>query len=88
METEVLIQSPPAQPRHSPEYVDASGLYEMFGIRRGTAYNLLWDGLIQSTVLKRPGKKSGRRLFNVASVRKYLNSQVGLHDHKGDDARD
>ena len=45
-----------------------------FGIKRGTAYNLIAEGKIKSIVLRRRGNLRGCRLFNLDSVRQYLNS--------------
>ena len=59
-----------------PEFVDAPGLQFRFGIKRSLAYVLLDAGLIRGASLRRKGQLRGKRLFNVASVRDYLNSQM------------
>lgn len=49
---------------------DVQGL---FGIKRGTLYNLVAEGKVKSVVLRRKGNIHGCRLFHLASVREYLN---------------
>jgi hypothetical protein len=58
-----------------PEFVDFGGLEARFGIRRSTAYTLISENAIRSVVLRRRGTIKGRRLIEVASVRKFLASQ-------------
>src|SRR5439155_25828208 len=58
-----------------PEFVDFGGLEARFGIRRSTAYTLIAENAIRSVVLRRPGTIKGRRLIDVASVRKFLAKQ-------------
>jgi hypothetical protein len=45
----------------------------MFGIKRGTLYNLMAEGKVKSVVLRRKGNIHGCRLFHLASVSEYLN---------------
>ena len=59
------------------EWTDFHGIQLLFGIRRSYAYHLVDEGLIQSVSLKQPGEKRGKRLFNIASIRQYLNSRIG-----------
>jgi len=59
------------------EWTDFHGVNELFGLLRSTAYHLYHEGLIESVSLKQPGEKRGKRLFNVQSIRHYLNSRVG-----------
>ena len=58
------------------EWTDFHGVNELFGLLRSTAYHLYGEGLIESVSLKQPGEKRGKRLFNVASIRQYLNSCI------------
>ena len=58
------------------EFVDAPGLQSLFSIKRSLAYSLLGDGLIKGVSLRRRGRLRGKRLFDVASVRAYLESQM------------
>lgn len=59
-----------------PEFVDLDGLRRGFGIKRSLAYQLLADGLIKGVSLRRRNRVRGKRLFQVDSVRAYLNSQM------------
>jgi hypothetical protein len=60
----------------TPEFGRAADLQKHFGIRRGTAYNLLADGKIRGVLLRIKGKKSGCRLFDMDSVRQFIRSQM------------
>jgi hypothetical protein len=59
-----------------PEFLDAAGLQTRFGIKRSLAYTLLGDGAIKGVSLRRRGQLRGKRLFDVASVRAFLRSQM------------
>lgn len=59
-----------------PEFLDAAGLQSRFGIKRSLAYTLLGDGSIRGVSLRRRGQVRGKRLFDVASVRTFLRSQM------------
>jgi hypothetical protein len=59
-----------------PEFGRTADLGTHFGIRRGTAYNLLLDGKIKGVLLRVKGQKSGIRLWDMASVRDYIRSQM------------
>jgi hypothetical protein len=65
-----------ASPVNDAEFVDAPGLQSLFSIKRSLAYSLLADGLIKGVSLRRRGQLRGKRLFEVASVRAYLASQM------------
>ena len=62
-----------ASAMQDPEFVDAEGLRNIYGIKRSLAYALLADGSIRGVSLRRRGQLRGKRLF---SVRSYLNSQM------------
>lgn len=49
---------------------------QIYSIKRGTAYNLLRDGKIKGVLLRVRGQKSGVRLFDLASVRDFIRSQM------------
>jgi hypothetical protein len=55
-----------------PEFGRWQDLQRQFGIKRGTAYNLLADGKIKGVLLRVRGAKAGVRLFDLASVRDYI----------------
>ncbi len=63
-------------PVNDSEFVDAPGLQSLFSIKRSLAYSHLADGLINGVSLRRHGRLRGKRLFDVASVRTYLASQM------------
>jgi hypothetical protein len=65
-----------ASPANDAEFVDALGLHSQFGIKRSLAYTLLGEDAIKGVSLRRRGKTRGKRLFDVASVRAYLASQM------------
>jgi hypothetical protein len=46
----------------------------LFGIKRGTLYNLIAEGKVKSVVLRRKGNVHGCRIIHLASVSGYLNS--------------
>lgn len=60
----------------SPEFGRTADVTRHFGIKRGTAYNLLRDGKIRGCLLRVRGRKSGVRLFDMASVRDLILSQM------------
>ena len=60
----------------TPEFGRATDLQKMFGLRRGTIYNLLRAGRIRGCLLRVKGKKSGVRVFEIQSVRDFINSQM------------
>ena len=72
-----LIGGAVRPPQHiDPEFVDCKGLEAGWGIKRSLAYQLLADGKIRGVSLRRKGRLRGKRLFDVASVRAFLNSQI------------
>jgi hypothetical protein len=56
------------------EWANHHGVLELFGIRRTMAYWLAKEGLIESVAVTHNGKKRGVRLFNVPSIRQYIDS--------------
>lgn len=58
-----------------PEFVDAKGLRQMFSIPTTTAYELMNAGKIQTQCIRKAGKQRGKRLFDVQSVRDYINGE-------------
>jgi hypothetical protein len=77
MDKENLTTAALAASRGPVEFTDTEGLRVMFGIKRSLAYELLNAGLIRGTSLRRRGRTRGKRLFDVASVRQYLQSCTG-----------
>ena len=57
-----------------PEFGRWRDVQQMFGIKRGTLYRLIADGKIRSITLREPGRKFGRRLIHLQSVREHLHA--------------
>ena len=58
-----------------PEWAREKQITAPFGLTHTILYNLRRDGKIRTVSLRAEGKQYGARLFNVASVRKYLANQ-------------
>lgn len=57
-----------------------------YSIRRGTLYNLFAQGKIRGVLLRVCGQKSGVRLWDMASIRDYIQSQMA--DQTGESTAD
>ena len=57
-----------------PEFADAKGARQSFGLSRSHLYDLNSRGKIRSVSIRRPGAVRGRRLFDCESIRNFLNS--------------
>jgi hypothetical protein len=68
-----IVTHEPARYAREPEFVDSYGLKPGYGISRSLAYVLTQEGLIQSVSIRRPGCDRGKRLWRVASIKRYLN---------------
>jgi hypothetical protein len=66
-----------------PEFIDARGARSVFGLSRSHLYELNTNGKIRSSCIRRLGAMRGRRLFDCASIRRYLNSCVDRRDESG-----
>lgn len=60
----------------TPEFGRLADVQRQYGLKRGTAYNLLLDGKIKGVLLRVRGKKSGVRLIDMASVRDFIRTQM------------
>jgi hypothetical protein len=58
------------------EFCDGQQIRLLFGLSRTHAYALARKGVIRSVSLKKPGSTRGRRLFDCASIRAFLNSNA------------
>jgi hypothetical protein len=56
----------------APEFGRIPDVTRLFGLRRGTIYNLLHDGKIKGALIRVRGQKSGVRLIGLDSVRDYI----------------
>lgn len=57
-----------------PEFGRWKDVERLYGIKRGTLYNLLAEGKIKSVSMRRKGNKNGCRLFYLPGISEYLNS--------------
>ena len=60
----------------TPEFGRCLDCNRLFGLRRGTLYNLLKAGKIRGVLLRVKGRKSGVRLFDMASVREFIHAEM------------
>ena len=60
----------------SPVYIRVSKAVELFGIGRTTLYSLISSKQIKSVLLRAKGSKTGIRLVNFNSLKKYLDDQI------------
>lgn len=64
-----------------PEFGRCADVTRLFGLRRGTLYNLLAQGKVRGVLLRVKGSKSGVRLFDLESVRQLIRSQMEEDSH-------
>ena len=55
-----------------PEFGRRQDVQRLFGIKRGTLYNLIQEGVVKSVMLRRKGNEKGCRLIYLQSVSQYL----------------
>lgn len=60
----------------TPEFGRLADVQRLYGLKRGTCYNLLAAGKIRGCLLRVKGKKSGVRIFDMASVRACIVEQM------------
>jgi hypothetical protein len=67
----------PATPSDfNPEFLRTEDVRKVFGIKRGTLYNLAQLGKVKGVLLRIRGNKTGVRLWSVDSIRAYLHSEM------------
>jgi hypothetical protein len=66
----------------APEFLDVDQVRIYFGIKQSLLYRLLAENKIRAVSIRQRGKSRGRRLFDVASIRSFLNSQVDKDGEK------
>jgi len=82
MTTETITVANTNNTNALPEFGRWRDVERLFGIKRGTLYNLVAEGKIKSVSMRRKGNIHGCRLFHLASVSQYLNglmSEQGNH---------
>lgn len=57
-----------------PEFGDHRTCRALFNISRSSLYELVEEGRIRSISVRKRGNTRGRRLFDLDSIRSYLNS--------------
>lgn len=57
-----------------PEFGRWQDVQHLFGIKRGTLYNLMAEGEVKSVSIRRKGNVHGCRLFYLSGIREYLSS--------------
>ena len=62
--------------RHCGEFGRTCGLERLFWVNRGVTYQLIRDGKIKSCSLRKPAAQTGVRLIHLASVRKFVESNL------------
>ena len=58
-----------------PEFGTSGDVRKHFGIKKGTLYNLHKCGKVRGKVLRVTGEFKGVRLWDMASIRAFINSQ-------------
>jgi hypothetical protein len=74
MTTESVGVGNPSAPQILPEFGRWQDVQRLFGIKRGTLYNLLSEGKVKSVSMRRKGNKQGCRLFYLPGISEYLRS--------------
>ena len=64
--------------RDGPEFLDATGVYELFGIRKSLLWRLLAERRIRAVSIRKKGNTRGKRLFDAASIRAFLDANVDV----------
>ncbi len=59
-----------------PEFADHQTAKRLFGLSRSYLYRLSGEGKIRSACLRKKGATSGRRLFDCASIRRFIESTM------------
>ena len=59
-----------------PEFADHRTARALFGLSRSYLYNLAGERKIRSVSIRKPGALKGRRLFDCASIRAFLESSA------------
>ena len=80
--TETITVANPASTPSLPEFGRWQDVERLFGIKRGTLYNLVNEGRVKSVSLRRRGNVHGCRLFHLASISQHLNSLMQTQETK------
>ncbi len=70
-EPELMLENSPR-----PEFARADRVTDLTGLTRTTLYRLLKAGKIKGAMLPITGSKSGVRVFDLSSIRQYINQHL------------
>ena len=73
---ELTLEPIKASATGNPEFLDAEGVEQHFGIRRALLWRLLAENRIRGVSIRQRGRTRGKRLFDCASIRQFLFSNV------------
>jgi len=59
-----------------PEFLRTEAVRSLFGIKRGTLYNLFKQNLVKGALLRQRGNITGVRVWDANSIRNYIHSQM------------
>jgi len=68
--------------RVCPEWGRTDDVQRVFGIKRGTLYNLHTDRHVKGKVLRVRGQLKGVRLWDMDSIRRFIEAQSDCLDEK------
>lgn len=60
----------------TPEFGRTKDVERLFGLKRGTLYNLFEQQKVRGCLLRVRGEKSGVRLWDISSIRQFLMSHL------------
>lgn len=75
-DTNAPTLGPQQAPEPQPEYARVTQVTRLTGLTRSTLYRLLNRGVIKGAMLPITGRKSGVRVFDMASIRAYINQHI------------
>jgi hypothetical protein len=71
-----------------PEFCDSKQARQLFGFTRSHLYALASQGLIRSVSIRRPGAARGKKLWDCANLRAFLNKRATGGEQEGKDKED
>ena len=83
MTTETITVTNTTNPNSLPEFGRWQDVQRLFGIKRGTLYNLVKEGRVKSVSLRRKGNVHGCRLFYLASIGDHLKRLMESQEKPG-----
>lgn len=74
--TTSLVQA--ARVASAPEFLDSEGVEACFGLKKSILFRLLAERKVRAVSIRKPGTARGKRLFDCASIRAFLNANVDV----------